>query len=360
MSSIPTEEEAVAAARQAGLRHVDTAEPGFGRARRGAGFVYRDTEGRRITDPATLERIRRIVIPPAWTDVWISPVERGHIQATGRDSRGRKVYRYHERWRAVRDADKYAHLTVFAAALPRIRRRVARDLGRPGVCRERVAAATVRLLESTLIRIGNEEYAKVNRHYGRTTLRAAHVRARGRTCVSSSGERAESTTPSGSPTAGWRAWCAAARTFPVSGCSSTSTARARCTPSPPTTSTTTSARPAGSTSPPRTSAPGRARSSASGELRRIGPAESATGAERNVVAAVDEVARQLGNTRAVCRRCYVHPAVIDAYLDGSLLPALEDGGSDRSGGRGLRAEEAAVLALLRRRQRAERSRRRVA
>lgn len=357
MSSVPTPEEAAAAARQAGLQYIDTSEPGFGRERRGVGFVYLDTEGRRITDAATLERIRRIVIPPAWTDVWISPGERGHIQATGRDSRGRKVYRYHEGWREVRDADKYAHLAEFAAALPRIRRRVAGDLGRPGVCRERVAAATVRLLESTLIRVGNDEYARDNRHYGLTTLRSRHLRTRGpelRFLFRGKGGVEHTVGISDRRVAGVMRRC---QELPGQRLLQylDDDGAARALTSGDVNDYLRTAAAADITAKDFRTWAGTVLGAR--ELRRIGQAGSARGAERGVVAAVDAVARQLGNTRAVCRRCYIHPAVIDAYLDGSLVAALEDGSSDGSRVRGLRAEEAAVLSVLLRRRRAERRRR---
>ncbi len=141
--------------------------------------MYRDAEGRAVRDRETLDRIRALAIPPAWKDVWICTSPEGHIQATGRDSRGRKQYRYHPRWRQVRDAAKYDRLIAFARALPKIRRRVARDLARPGLPREKVLAAVVRLLETTSIRIGNTEYARTNRSFGLTTLRDRHAQVNG-------------------------------------------------------------------------------------------------------------------------------------------------------------------------------------
>ena len=168
--------EAAAAAR---LRYVSDAEPGIRRVRVGGGFAYRDAQGSRIRDPESLRRFRALAIPPAWTDVWICSIPNGHIQATGRDARGRKQYRYHPRWREVRDETKYARLLDFGRALPRIRRDVRRDLRRAGLPREKVLATVVYLLDTTLIRIGNEEYARANRSYGLTTLRSRHVRVRG-------------------------------------------------------------------------------------------------------------------------------------------------------------------------------------
>ncbi|HEY8965679.1 MAG TPA: hypothetical protein VIM58_04500, partial [Candidatus Methylacidiphilales bacterium] len=167
------------AARSAGLRHVADTAPGIRRLGAPGRFRYRAPSGAPVRDKATLARIARIVIPPAWTGVWISPLPSGHIQAVGRDARGRKQYRYHERWREVRDADKYGHLPAFARVLPRIRRRVAADLKLPGLPRAKLLAAVVRLLESTRMRIGNDEYARRNRSYGLTTIRNGHARVRG-------------------------------------------------------------------------------------------------------------------------------------------------------------------------------------
>ncbi len=162
-----------------GLRHSTDRDPGIRRRRSGRGFSYRARNGRPIRDPETLERIRKLAIPPAWTDVWICPVPTGHLQATGRDARGRKQYRYHARYRRRRDAAKYERLLAFAKVLPAIRRRVDRDLARTKMSREKVLAAVVRLLELTLIRVGNDEYARLNRSFGLTTLRNRHATVRG-------------------------------------------------------------------------------------------------------------------------------------------------------------------------------------
>src|SRR6201996_8535196 len=161
------------------LRRVDCSESGIHRRRRGKGFEYLDRDGQRITEPSVIDRIRELAIPPAWEDVWICPFEDGHIQATGRDARGRKQYRYHERWREQRDENKFARILKFARVLPRIRRRVRRDLKRRGMPREKVLATVVRLLEGTLIRVGNDEYARDNHSYGLTTMRNRHVKVSG-------------------------------------------------------------------------------------------------------------------------------------------------------------------------------------
>ena len=162
-------------ARSAGLRYVTGDEPGITRRRRGRGFQYLNPSGGTISDAGERSRIESLAIPPAWTDVWICRSSDGHIQATGRDARGRKQYRYHPRWRQVRDETKYHRLTAFARALPRIRRRVDRDMRRRALGRERVVATVVRLLDVTTIRVGNDEYARENRSFGLTTLRDRHV-----------------------------------------------------------------------------------------------------------------------------------------------------------------------------------------
>ena len=158
-----------------GLVFSSDADPGIARRRSGRGFRYVGPTGRPVRDPAVLERIRALAIPPAWTDVWICRDPRGHLQAVGRDARGRKQPRYHATWRARRDDEKFARLAAFGQALPAIRRRVDRDLRRPDLSRERVLATVVRLLEITYLRIGNEEYARTNRSFGLTTLRSRHV-----------------------------------------------------------------------------------------------------------------------------------------------------------------------------------------
>src|SRR5437773_9932836 len=170
-------DELVAAAEQAGLQYVSDQRPGYGRRAKGKHFQYFDTEGKLIRDEQRLLRIKRLAIPPAWTNVWICPSPNGHVQATGRDARGRKQYRYHERWREIRDENKYDRLVNFGKALPKIRRRLKKDLARSRLPREKVLATIVQLLARSLIRIGNEEYAKKNKSFGLTTMRNHHVDA---------------------------------------------------------------------------------------------------------------------------------------------------------------------------------------
>jgi DNA topoisomerase I len=168
--------EAERHARDSGLRYVSDAEPGIRRRRHGRGFTYVGADGRAVTETKVLERIRSLAIPPAYTDVWICTHERGHIQATGRDARGRKQYRYHPQWRATRDDGKFSRMIEFAAALPKLRRRLHRDLAQQGLSKDKVLAVVVTLLDETLIRVGNEEYARTNKSYGLTTLRNHHVK----------------------------------------------------------------------------------------------------------------------------------------------------------------------------------------
>ena len=174
-ADIPPKEIPIEDVKAAGLTYVSDLDPGIRRRRAGHGFSYKGPDGKPVTDQPTLDRIRHLVIPPAWTDVWIAPTARGHIQATGRDARGRKQYRYHDRWRAVRDEGKYDRLIAFGRALPKLRARVDADLTRHGLPRDRVLAAVIAVMEMTLIRVGNEEYAKANKSFGLTTLRDRHA-----------------------------------------------------------------------------------------------------------------------------------------------------------------------------------------
>jgi len=166
-----------------GLRYTSDSQPGFRRALRGKHFVYYDVRGRLIRDARVIQRVRKLVIPPAYRDVWICPHANGHLQATGRDARGRKQYRYHPQWREQRDTTKFDRMLEFGRALPRIRRRVAKDLRNDGLPKEKVLATIVRLLECTLIRVGNEEYARANGSFGLTTLRDRHVELKNGTLV---------------------------------------------------------------------------------------------------------------------------------------------------------------------------------
>ncbi len=337
---------ASAAAAQAGLEYTSDLEPGIRRVRKGKGFIYLDPQGKQIRDSATLNRIQSLVIPPAWEHVWIATRPRGHLQATGRDKRGRKQPLYHPHWRVVRDANKFDRMVGFAKKLPRIRRRVARDIRRAGLPREKVVATIVKLLEMTFARIGNEEYARENRSFGLTTLRDRHVTVRGATV------RFLFTGKSG-------------REIEVD-LTDKRVARVikRCEDLPGqmlfqyidgdgerrlVTSDDVNQYLREATGEDYTAKDFRTWGGtvlAVSALREMLNFESAIEAKRNVISGIDSVARKLGHTRAVCRRAYVHPAVIEAYMDRSLEDALK--GKVAKTFLRLKADEAAVVALLKR------------
>src|SRR5580692_10274629 len=179
MATLEVITDPVQSAKAAGLRYFTDARPGIHRKRHGKAFRYTDAQGAAMRDPETLARIKSLVIPPAWTDVWICPNPNGHLQATGRDARGRKQSRYHPRWREIRDETKYSRMKIFGEFLPGIRQRVERDLALAGLPREKILAPIVRLLETTFIRVGNAEYARENHSYGLTTMRTKHVDVEG-------------------------------------------------------------------------------------------------------------------------------------------------------------------------------------
>jgi DNA topoisomerase-1 len=339
----------VAAARASGLEYVTDGKPGISRRRLGGAFVYRTARGRRVRDPRELKRIRGLVIPPAWTDVWICPSSRGHIQATGRDARGRKQYRYHPRWRAVRDETKFSRMVAFARILPRLRARVARDLALPGLPRAKVLATVVRLLETTYIRIGNEEYARQNASFGLTTLRGRHVSVNGSTVHfrfrGKSGKDQEVALDDA------RVARVIRRCRDLTGQDlfkylDADGARQTIGSSDVNAYLRDIAGDEFTAKDFRTWA---GTVLAALALRRLHAADSSTQAKRNIVRAIAETAGQLGNTPAVCRKCYVHPAVLDAYLGGVTLDTVTAGAKRRaSRGRRLRAEEAGVVMLLER------------
>jgi DNA topoisomerase-1 len=327
------------------LRYTTDRKPGIRRTRHGSTFRYHAVDGRRITSAEELARIRSLVIPPAWEDVWICTDPLGHLQATGRDARGRKQYRYHPKWRVVRDETKYERLLGFAQALPRIRERADRDTRRSGMTREKVLATVVQLLERTLIRVGNDEYAKQNRSFGLTTLRDGHVDVRGgrlrftfkgksgvaheiqlddrrlarivracreipgydlfqyydedgeRQAIGSADVNAYLKEISGEEytSKDFRTWAGTVHAAEV--------------------------------------------------LRACGPCRSETEGKRNIVRAVESVAKRLGNTKAVSRKCYIHPTVFDAYVDGLMTKMRVVKRTSRSP-YGLSDAEASVLALL--------------
>lgn len=335
-------------AQAAGLRYVTDAKPGIRRVRCGKGFRYTAPGGATIHDEDILRHIRSLVIPPAWTGVWICTIPNGHLQATGRDARGRKQSRYHPRWRGVRDETKYQRMVQFAQTLPRIRARVKEDLVLPGLSRQKVLATIVSLMEQTHIRVGNEEYAKENGSYGLTTMRNKHVEVKGsqvtfsfqgkskvhhtvslqdrrlarviKQCeelpgyelfqyVDEDGERhaidssdvneyLRDITGHHFTAKDFRTWAGSVLACDL--------------------------------------------------LRGMDAFESVTQAKKNVVAAIKAVASKLGNTPSVCRKCYVHPAVLEAYLDGITVDdaKLELGQEISEHADMLRNEERLLLRLL--------------
>ncbi len=339
----------VESAKAAGLRYVTDDEPGIRRKKRGKGFTYVDPQGQTVKDAKTLERIGKLVIPPAWTDVWICPRVNGHLQATGRDARGRKQYRYHADWREVRDETKFGRMIAFGEALPKIRERVERDMSQRGLGREKVLATVLRLLETTLIRVGNKEYVKQNNSFGLTTLRDQHVDVEGSTLrfefrgksgkehsveihdrrlarivkqcrdvpgqklfqyLDGDGERhsvssedvnayLRETTGDDFSAKDFRTWGGTVLALSA--------------------------------------------------LLEVGSCDSEKEASRAVVEAIKHVSGQLGNRPAICRKYYVHPVVIESFLAGTLRETLEDAVEDSpedDGGSGLRRLEAQVLRLL--------------
>jgi DNA topoisomerase-1 len=339
-------------ARHAGLVYSSDSEPGIRRVRRRHGFEYRHSSGDPVRSRAILNRISALAIPPAWETVWICPDAGGHLQATGRDARGRKQFRYHDLWTEQRDESKFSRLIGFCQALPKIRRRVARDLRAPGLSEEKVVAAIVRLLETTLIRVGNEEYAKENRSFGLTTLRDRHAEVRGTsirlTFRGKSGRDVE-TEVTDRRAARVVRQCQElpgqllfvyldqnGKRRPVSSEDVNGYLRDAC----------------GADYTAKDFRTWAGTVLAAVALRKADIFESEAEAKHNVVAAIDRVARRLGNTRAVCRHSYVHPVVIESYLDGSIEKAMSsetrrEKGPIRSG------IEADVLALLRQKLRSQ-------
>ena len=334
-------------AEEAGLRYVSDTMPGISRRRAGKGFSYIGADGKRITDPGRIAWFKGLAIPPAWTEVWISPIKRGHIQAVGRDARGRKQYRYHPRWREVRDEAKYGRLIEFARALPRIRRRTDRDLRRRGLPREKVLALVVRLLETTLIRVGNEEYARENASFGLSTMRDRHVKGSGTDLRFSfkgkSGKEHEVPIPDP------RLARLVRQLQEIPGQElfqyvDDDGGRLSIDSGEVNDYLREISGQAFTAKDFRTWAGTVAASMALQDFLAI---DDDAGRKKAIVGAIEKVAGRLGNTPAVCRACYVHPDVLDSYLDGTLVDALAE--RARGAGRGAHAlspEEAAVLGLL--------------
>jgi DNA topoisomerase I len=336
-------------AKMAGLRYVNDAQPGIYRRRRGKGFQYNDAEGKAVRDKETLARIKSLVIPPAWSGVWICQNPKGHLQVTGRDARGRKQSRYHPRWRAVRDENKYERMTIFGSVLPTIRERVVQDLSLPGMPRQKVLATIVRLMEATLIRVGNEEYARENHSYGLTTMRNKHVEVEGSTvsfkfqgksrvrhsvdirdrriakiiqrCQDIPGyelfqyidkEGGHRTIDSADVNDYLRE--VSGQDFTAKDFRTWAGTVLACT-----------------------------------VLQEFEAFESQTQAKKNVVQAIKDVAARLGNTPTVCRKSYVHPVVLDTYFSGAMIKTVKQKVEQETAPQALRDEEVALLQLLQKR-----------
>jgi DNA topoisomerase-1 len=335
----------------AGLTYVDSGSPGIRRRRRGRGFSYTAPDGSPVRDLATLERIRSLAIPPAWTDVWICQSARGHLQATGRDARGRNQYRYHPHWRATRDEAKFERMIPFGEALPLIHVRTDEHLQLRGVPREKVLALVVRLLESSLIRVGNEEYVRRNGSYGLTTLRSRHVDIDGsaiRFRFRGKGGRQHSVAVRDR-----RLAAVVRRLLDLPGqelfAYEDDEGELRTVRSDDVNGYLREIAGADFTAKDfRTWA---ATVLAAQALDAYDPFDTEGEAKQNVARAVELVASRLGNTPSICRKCYIHPAVIDTYLDGRPILATErrEGHRPGNGRTGLAPEEVAVLNLLRQR-----------
>ena len=341
--------DAVEVAGEAGLRYVSDDQPGYGRKAKGDGFEYFDTDGKQIRDEQRILRINRLAIPPAYTDVWICPSPNGHLQATGRDARRRKQYRYHERWRAERDENKYARMIVFADALPKIRRRVRKDMALPDLPREKVLATVVELLERTFIRVGNEEYARDNKSFGLTTLRNRHVEVKGATVHFSF--RGKSGINHEIPIQDRRIAKIVRKLTDLPGqelFQYVDAAEVR----HDVTSQDVNDYLKEITGENFTAKDFRTWAGtvlAAMALNAQEPFETKAQAKKNIKTAIGAVAKMLGNTPAVCRKCYVHPAVLETYLDGELIEGLKRITEKTLGEKldVLRSDEAAVLSFLR-------------
>ncbi len=336
------------AADAAGLHYVIDARPGLRRQKAGRAFRYLGRNGRVLRDPRTLGRIRSLVIPPAWTDVWICPDALGHIQVTGRDARGRKQYRYHPRWRTVRDDAKYGRMLAFGQALPVLRARIEEDLAHRGLSRRRVLAAVLKLLETTLIRVGNEEYARDNGSFGLTTFRGRHASIKGSTVQFRFRGKSGKVREVGVQDRRLSRIVKSCQDLPGQELFQYVDRRGR---RRAVTSSDVNDYLREVTGQDFTAKDFRTWAGtvlAAWALSERAAARTKAEAKKNVLRAVEDVAGRLGNTVAVCRKCYVHPVVFDAYLDGTLAATLQQrlDHEAREGEDRLRREEMAVLALL--------------
>jgi DNA topoisomerase-1 len=336
------------AAESAGLRYVSDEQPGIRRRKAGKGFTYVKPGGSKVDDEATLKRIKTLAVPPAWTDVWICPHANGHIQATGRDAKGRKQYRYHARFREVRDGTKFEHMMAFAQALPAIRAKVKEHMALRGLPREKVLATVVHLLESTLIRVGNDDYVKQNKSYGLTTLRDKHVEVDGAELRFAFKGKSGKT---------WSLQVKDRRIAKI--------VRA-CQELPgqelfqyidadgvqrDVTSADVNAYLKEITGKEVTAKDFRTWAGtvlAALALKEFETFDTQAKAKKNVRAAIEGVASKLGNTPTICRKCYIHPEIMSSYVEGSLLLEVkkEVESELREDLASLKPEEAAVLSLL--------------
>jgi DNA topoisomerase-1 len=334
----------IGCAKTAGLRCISGEIPGITRRKQGRGFAYFTAEGARVRENATLKRIRSLAIPPAWTRVWICPQSEGHLQAVGRDARGRKQYRYHPLYREVRDQVKFDRMATFGPSLEKIRRRVRRDLKLPGMPKAKLLAAVIRLLDDTCVRVGNDEYSRSNGSYGLTTLHNRHANVRGAKLRlhfrGKSGQEQDVTLHDDQlarivkrcqdlPGAELFQYVAESGEIQSLGSGDVNDYLREITGEDITAKDFRTWHGTGHTLV---------------QLRAIGPAESETAAKRNIVAAIKATAIKLGNRPATCRKYYIHPAVIDSYLTNKMFHLRISKSTTRTA---LRSEEVAVLQLLR-------------
>jgi DNA topoisomerase-1 len=348
---VPPTDEQIIAAEAAGLIYVTDAVPGIRRKGAGRGFAYYGVDGGLIRDRDIIRRIRKLAIPPAWTEVWICPDPQGHIQATARDAKGRKQYRYHPRFRAARDETKFGRMLRFSEVLPRLRTRLEHDMARPGLSRRKVLAMLVRLLEKTHIRVGNDEYARQNRSYGLTTLKRRHVAVRGDTVRFEF--RGKSGVPHSVRISDRRIARIVQRCIELPGADLfqyvDGDGRREAVTSADLNQYLREITALDATAKDFRTWAGTML--AARALRDIGPAATERDARRNVNKALDQVARRLGNTRAVCRKYYVHPGIIDAYMAGIVAPPPPEPLPDTPVKRerpsaALRREEVVILQFL--------------
>ena len=337
------------AAQSVGLRYVSDARPGIRRRKSGKGFLYTRVDGSRLSEPDVLRRIKALAVPPAWTDVWICPFAEGHIQATGRDAKGRKQYRYHARFREVRESTKYERVIGFADALPSIREKVEEHMALRGLPREKVLATVVHLLETTLIRVGNDDYAKENNSYGLTTLKNRHVAVEGNEVhfrfTGKSGKQWSLRVKDRRIAKIIRA----CQELPGQELLQYVDEEGNCQD---VTSTDVNDYLKEITGTDITAKDFRTWAGtvlAAMALNELESFDSAAQAKRNLRSAIEKVSARLGNTPTICRKCYVHPEVLNSYMDGNLVLELKSKAESELGGAigSLKPEEAAVLALLR-------------